>query len=47
MERNKAGNLRLEKGEIERSEVRGLPQYQSKIFVHTSLGKGSYVRLTI
>ncbi|KAH0776600.1 hypothetical protein KY290_008011 [Solanum tuberosum] len=37
------GNLRVEKREVERSEVRGLPQSQSNISVHPSLGKDSYV----
>ncbi|KAH0776748.1 hypothetical protein KY290_008159 [Solanum tuberosum] len=35
------GNLKVEKGEPERSEVRGLPQSQSNIGVHPSLGKDS------
>ncbi|KAH0700761.1 hypothetical protein KY290_015652 [Solanum tuberosum] len=37
------GNLRVEKGEFERSEVRGLPQSQSNIYVRPSLVKDSYV----
>ncbi|KAH0685547.1 hypothetical protein KY285_016089 [Solanum tuberosum] len=37
------GNLRVEKREVERSDVRGLPQSQSNSVVHPSLGKDSYV----
>ncbi|KAH0751730.1 hypothetical protein KY285_004878 [Solanum tuberosum] len=41
------GNLRVEKKEAKRSEVRGLPQSQSNIVVHPSLGKDSYVGISI
>ncbi|KAH0761445.1 hypothetical protein KY290_017518 [Solanum tuberosum] len=36
-------NLRVEKSEVEWSEVRGLPQSQSNLFIHPSLCKNSYV----
>ncbi|KAH0665208.1 hypothetical protein KY285_026414 [Solanum tuberosum] len=41
------GNIRVQKGEVERSEVRGLPKSQSNLFVYPSLCKNSSVGTSV